>query len=72
MDAEALSSYQLALSMRVAAPRIEAQFQYYHTAAEASIKKEQDSSCPTWVLFNGHQYCSPTLDESHGIVTGDS
>ena len=72
MDAEALSSYQLALSMRVAAPRIEAQFQYYHTAAEASIKTEQDSSCPTWVLFNGHQYCSPALDESHGTVTGDS
>ncbi|RAL62043.1 hypothetical protein DID88_002530 [Monilinia fructigena] len=72
MNAEALSSYQLALSMRVAAPRIEAQFQYYHTAAEASIKTEKDSSCPTWVLFNGHQYCSPTLDEPHGTVTGDS
>ncbi|KAA8566212.1 hypothetical protein EYC84_008813 [Monilinia fructicola] len=44
MDAEALSSYELALSMRVAAPRIEAQFQYYHTAAEASIKTKKDSS----------------------------
>ncbi|KAM0140072.1 hypothetical protein ACHAPC_005629 [Botrytis cinerea] len=72
MDAEALSSYKLALSMRVAAPRIEAQFQYYHTAAEASIKTEQSSSCPTWVLFDGHQYCSPTLDEPHGTVTGNS
>ncbi|KAI9643244.1 killer toxin resistant protein [Ciborinia camelliae] len=72
MDVEALSSYQLALSMRVAAPRIEAQFQYYHTAAEASIKTEKDSSCPTWVLFDGHQYCTPTLDVPRGIVTGDS
>lgn len=72
MDSEALSSYQLALSMRVAAPRIEAQFQYYHTAAEASIKTEKDSSCPTWVLFDGRQYCSPTFDEPHGTVTDDS
>ncbi|ESZ97892.1 glycosyltransferase family 24 protein [Sclerotinia borealis F-4128] len=72
MDAEALSSYQLALSMRVAAPRIEAQFQYYHTAVEASVKSEKDSSCPTWVLFDGYQYCSPSLDEPHGVVTGDS
>ncbi|PQE07941.1 UDP-glucose:glyco glucosyltransferase protein [Rutstroemia sp. NJR-2017a WRK4] len=70
-DAEALSSYQFALSMRVAAPRIEAQFQYYHTAAEPSIKSEADSSCPSWVLFDGKQYCSPTLDESHGEIMGD-
>lgn len=72
MNAESLSSYQLALSMRVAAPRIEAQFQYYHTAVEASIKREKDSSCPTWVLFDGNQYCSPTLNEPHGKVNGPS
>ncbi|QSZ31337.1 hypothetical protein DSL72_000900 [Monilinia vaccinii-corymbosi] len=72
MDAEALSSYQLALSMRVAAPRIEAQFQYYHTAVEALIKTEKDSSCPTWVLLDRHRYCSPTLDEPHGTIAGDS
>ncbi|KAM3072077.1 killer toxin resistant protein [Clarireedia jacksonii] len=71
-DAEALSSYQFALSMRVAAPRVEAHFQYYHTAAEPSINSEVDSSCPSWVLFDGKQYCSPTLDESHGDIIGDS
>ena len=68
---ETLSSYQLALSMRSSAPRIEAHYQYYHTAAEPSLKAEQDTSCPVWVLFNGKQYCSPVLDEAHGDVTGE-
>jgi UDP-glucose:glycoprotein glucosyltransferase len=68
---ETLSSYQLALSMRSSAPRIEAHYQYYHTAAEPSLKAEQDTSCPVWVLFNGKQYCSPALDEAHGDVTGE-
>jgi UDP-glucose:glycoprotein glucosyltransferase len=67
---ETLSSYQLALSMRSSAPRIEAHYQYYHTAAEPSLKAEQDTSCPVWVFFNGKQYCSPALDEAHGDVTG--
>ncbi|TAQ88877.1 hypothetical protein B7494_g2787 [Chlorociboria aeruginascens] len=70
-DPESLSSYQLALSMRSAAPRIEAHYQYYHTAVEPSLKTKQDSSCPSWVLFNGKQYCSPSLDESRGEIAGD-
>lgn len=70
-DPETLSSYQFALSMRSSAPRIEAHYQYYHTAAEPSLKAEQDASCPVWVLFNGNQYCSPSLDESYGEVSGD-
>jgi UDP-glucose:glycoprotein glucosyltransferase len=69
-DPETLSSYQFALSTRSSAPRIEAHYQYYHTAAEASLKAEQDSSCPVWVLFNGKQYCSPTLEVPHGDVSG--
>ena len=71
-DPEALSTYQFALSMRSAAPRIEAHYQYYHTAVEPSLKEEDDTSCPVWVLFSGKQYCSPTLDEAHGDVKGDS
>ena len=55
-DPETLSSYQFALSMRSSAPRIEAHYQYYHTAVEPSLKAEQDDiSCPIWVLFNGKQ-----------------
>jgi len=71
-DAETLSSYKFALSMRSSAPRIEAHYQYYHTAAEPSLKAEQDISCSVWVLFNGKQYCSPPLDEAHGDVTGEA
>jgi UDP-glucose:glycoprotein glucosyltransferase len=71
-DPETLSSYQFALSMRSSAPRIEAHYQYYHTAVEPSLKAEQDDvSCSIWVLFNGKQYCSPALHEAHGDVIGD-
>ncbi|CAG8951701.1 hypothetical protein HYFRA_00005501 [Hymenoscyphus fraxineus] len=69
-DSEALSSYKFALSMRSAAPRIEAHYQYYHTAAEPSLAAQEGTSCPAWVLFHGKQYCSPSLDASHGEVTG--
>jgi UDP-glucose:glycoprotein glucosyltransferase len=71
-DPETLSTYKFALSMHSLAPRIEAHYQYYHTAVEPSLKGEQDTSCPAWVLFNGKQYCSPTLDEAHSEVNGDS
>ena len=67
-DAEVLSSFKFALATRSAAPRIEAHYQYYHTAVEPSIKSEKESSCPAWVLFNGKQYCSPTLEVAHGII----
>ena len=68
---ETLSSYQFALSMRSSAPRIEAHYQYYHTAVEPSLKADQDASCPVWVLFNGNQYCSSAMDEEHGEVGGN-
>jgi UDP-glucose:glycoprotein glucosyltransferase len=71
-DAQMLSSYQLALSLRSAAPRIEAHYQYYHTAVEPLIRVKEESSCPTWVLLNGLQYCSPSLDEAHGEVKGNT
>ncbi|KUJ14868.1 uncharacterized protein LY89DRAFT_783935 [Mollisia scopiformis] len=72
MQAESLSSYKFALSMRSLAPRIEAHYQYYHTAAEPSLKAEQDTFCPVWVLFNGKQYCSPSLKDAHGDVNSET
>jgi UDP-glucose:glycoprotein glucosyltransferase len=69
-NADTLSSYQFALSMRSAAPRIEAHYQYYHTAAEPYLAREQETSCPVWVLFNGKQYCSPALEEDNGDLSG--
>ena len=71
-DTESLSTYQFALSMRSSAPRIEAHYQYYHTAVEPSLNAEKESSCPVWVLFNNKQYCSPSLDQVHGDVNGNS
>lgn len=71
-DPESLSTYQFALSMRSSAPRIEAHYQYYHTAVEPALNAEQDSTCPIWVHFYGKQYCSPSLDTAHGTVGSDS
>lgn len=67
-DPDILATYKLALSLRSSAPRIEAHYQYYHTAVEPSLKEEQDSTCPVWVASNGKQYCSPDLGLSHGDI----
>lgn len=69
MDAQSLSSYQLALSLHSAAPRIEAHYQYYHTAVEPFVKEKEATSCPSWVLLNGVQYCSPSFELQHGATT---
>lgn len=70
MDAETLSSFNLGLSLRTTAPRIEAHYQYYHNSVEP-ILSEDDVSCPVWVLFGGKKYCSPVLDEAHGVLKGN-
>ena len=72
MDPQALSAYQLALSLHSAAPRVEAHYQYYHTAVEPSIQGEQSESCSVWVFLNGLQYCSPSLEEPYGDVKGNA
>lgn len=72
MSPEALSSFQLALSIHAAAPRIEAHYQYYNTSVESSLMIAQDAACPVWVHFNGKQYCSPTLERAQQDYTGSS
>ncbi|KAK3346307.1 glycosyltransferase family 24 protein [Lasiosphaeria hispida] len=71
MNAEELSTFKLALSMRSAAPRIEAHYQYYATAVEPSLTEDQDG-CGQWALLDGKQYCTPTLDTAHGSVKDNS
>ncbi len=61
MDAEALSTFKLALSMRTAAPRVEAHYQYYTTAVEPTLSGSQDA-CAQWFLVGGKQQCSSSLD----------
>ena len=67
-DAEALSSFQFALSIHSAAPRIEAHYHYYDTSVEPSLMIAQDAACPVWVHFDGKQYCSPALDRAQQDV----
>ncbi|KAL9000818.1 MAG: hypothetical protein Q9169_000572, partial [Polycauliona sp. 2 TL-2023] len=61
---EALSSFEFALSIHSAAPRIQAHYQYYSTSVETSLMVAQDAACPVWVHFDGKQYCSPALDRA--------
>ena len=67
-DPEALSSFQFALSIHSAAPRIEAHHHYYDTSVEPSLMIAQDAACPVWVHFDGKQYCSPALDRAQQDV----
>jgi len=70
-DRETLSSFQFALSVRSAAPRIEAHYQFYNTSVEQSLEVEQTNECETWVSFGGKQYCSPQLGDSNGNVKSE-
>ncbi|KAL8820034.1 MAG: hypothetical protein Q9223_001671, partial [Gallowayella weberi] len=65
---DALSSLEFALSIRSAAPRIEAHYQYYDTSVGPSLMVAQDAACPVWVHFDGKQYCSPALDRAQQDV----
>ncbi len=66
-SAEALSTFKLALSMRSTAPRVEAHYQFYTTAAEPHLDGSQEG-CGQWIFFGGSQYCSPAMDEPRGSV----
>ncbi|KAF2478130.1 UDP-glucose:glyco protein glucosyltransferas-like protein [Lindgomyces ingoldianus] len=67
-DPATLSSFRFALSVRSAAPRIEAHYQFYNTSVEPSLQAAQGEECRVWVAFEGKQYCSPELKESHGDI----
>lgn len=67
-DPEALSSFEFALSIHSAVPRVEAHYQYYQTSVEPSLMVAQDAACPVWVHFNSKQYCSPALDRAQQDV----
>lgn len=70
-SAETLSSFQFALSVRSAAPRIEAHYQFYNTSVEPSLEADQNTDCASWVAFGGKQYCSPQLEESFGSLKSE-
>ncbi|CBX94261.1 hypothetical protein IAQ61_006372 [Plenodomus lingam] len=70
-EPEALASFNFALSVRSAAPRIEAHYQFYKTSVEPSLAAEQTTDCELWVSFHGKQYCSPTLEEPLGGIKSE-
>ncbi|KAF2802028.1 uncharacterized protein BDZ99DRAFT_552384 [Mytilinidion resinicola] len=65
-DPETLSSFQLALSVHSAAPRIEAHYQYYNTSVEP--KSEQIVGSDAWIQFRGKQYSTPQMDEAPDAI----
>lgn len=67
-DPEALSTFKLALSMRTAAPRIEAHYQFYDTAVEPIFGASQED-CADWIQWEGKKHCSPTIP--HADATSD-
>ncbi len=69
LDAETLSSFNLALSLRTTAPRIEAHYSYYHNSVKPFLI-EDAVSCPVWVQLGEKKYCSPALDEPQGTIKG--
>ncbi|KAH7081876.1 UDP-glucose:glycoprotein glucosyltransferase-domain-containing protein [Paraphoma chrysanthemicola] len=70
-EPEALASFEFALSVRSAAPRIEAHYQFYKTSVEPSLVAEQTRACELWVSFGGKQYCSPHLEEPFGNLESE-
>lgn len=68
-DPESLSSFQFALSIHSAAPRIEAHYQYYITSVEPSLVAAEFTKCPVWVHFEGKKYCSPELERAQQDVS---
>ncbi|KAK5137202.1 hypothetical protein LTR08_000707 [Meristemomyces frigidus] len=63
---EDLSSFDFALSIHSAAPRVEAQYQYYETSVRPALGSDNEDGCEDWVYapFVGQRYCSPDLSES--------
>ncbi|TDZ19683.1 UDP-glucose:glycoprotein glucosyltransferase [Colletotrichum orbiculare MAFF 240422] len=59
---EALSTFKMALSLRTAAPRIEAHYQYYQTAVVPKLESDAQDDCEVWAELGGKQYCTPSLD----------
>jgi UDP-glucose:glycoprotein glucosyltransferase len=70
-DPEALSTFKLALSMRSAAPRVEAHYQYYRTAVSPSLSEGQ-AACDAWLALDGKQYCRGQLETSNGVLAQDT
>jgi UDP-glucose:glycoprotein glucosyltransferase len=66
-DPESLSSINLALSVRNAAPRVEAHYHYY---ANKILPSLEGHDCETWMELAGRQYCNPELQGEGQTANG--
>jgi UDP-glucose:glycoprotein glucosyltransferase len=63
-DPHSLSSINFALSIRNAAPRVEAHYHFYANKILPSLGRD----CETWLELDGRQYCNPELKgENHTV-----
>ncbi|KAK3055105.1 hypothetical protein LTS18_011844, partial [Coniosporium uncinatum] len=60
-DPDALASFDLALSLHSAAPRIQAHFHYYNTSVAPTLTEAEKEECESWLDFRGTHHCSPDL-----------
>ncbi|KKA27345.1 hypothetical protein TD95_002296 [Thielaviopsis punctulata] len=66
---DVLSTFKFALSMRTAAPRVEAHYQYYATGVEPGLGDTASAEgCDAWALIDGQKYCTPELTKGKGVV----
>lgn len=54
---ELRASFNMALSIHAAAPRIEAHYQYYENSLQPRMGKDYDPKCEAWVQWGGKQLC---------------
>lgn len=59
---EELASFDLALSIHAAAPRIEAHYHYYENMLEPRMGKRYSPDCAVWLLWAHKQVCQTTGD----------
>ncbi|KAH8719458.1 UDP-glucose:glycoprotein glucosyltransferase-domain-containing protein [Phaeosphaeriaceae sp. PMI808] len=71
IEPEAIASFEFALSVRSAAPRIEAHYQFYKTSVEPSLVAEQTQECDIWASTGGKQYCSAHLAQPFGDIKSE-
>lgn len=73
LDQEDLSSFDFALSIHSAAPRVEAHYQYYNTSVTPTLDQDEEEGCETWAYaaFSGQGYCSPDMAGSSMKSVGE-
>ena len=59
-----LGSFELGLSLHVAAPKIEAYYQFYQTSVVPSLGSGYQEGCSAWVYWRGRQICDTESLES--------